>query len=59
MQIVGKYLTDQAATWGEGPVFGNPRAGVITADLDGDGRLNVVACAERGSLELRWWRNLG
>lgn len=32
---------------------------VITADLDGDGRLDIVACAERDALELRWWRNLG
>jgi hypothetical protein len=31
---------------------------VITADLDADGRPDIVACAERGSLELRWWRNL-
>ena len=27
--------------------------------LDRDGRLDVVAAAERGSNELRWWRNLG
>ena len=32
---------------------------VITADLDGDGKLDIAACAERGSLEFRWWRNLG
>ena len=31
----------------------------IIVDLDGDGRLDIVACAERGSNELRWWRNLG
>jgi hypothetical protein len=30
---------------------------VIVADLDGDGRPDIVACAERGSNELRWWRN--
>jgi len=29
------------------------------ADLNGDGRLDIVVCAERGSLELRWWRNEG
>ena len=29
------------------------------ADLNGDGRLEIVVCAERGSLELRWWRNEG
>jgi hypothetical protein len=31
----------------------------IIVDLDGDGRLDIVACAERGSNELRWWRNMG
>ncbi len=31
----------------------------IIVDLDGDGRLDIVVCAERGSNELRWWRNLG
>ena len=32
---------------------------VILADLNGDGRLDIVACAEHGSNELRWWRNEG
>ncbi|MBM81540.1 MAG: hypothetical protein CMJ78_13245 [Planctomycetaceae bacterium] len=32
---------------------------VIIADLDGDGRLDIAACAEHGSNELRWWRNEG
>jgi len=32
---------------------------VILADLDGDGRLDIVAQAERWANELRWWRNLG
>ena len=30
---------------------------VILADLDNDGRLDIVACAERGANEIRWWRN--
>ena len=32
---------------------------VFTADLNGDGWLDIVASAERGSNELRWWRNEG
>ncbi len=32
---------------------------VILVDLDRDGRLDIVAAAERGSNEVRWWRNLG
>jgi hypothetical protein len=30
---------------------------VIAADLDNDKRVDLVATAERGSNELRWWRN--
>jgi hypothetical protein len=38
---------------------GWPRANqVIAVDIDGDGWLDIVASAERGSNELRWWRNL-
>jgi hypothetical protein len=32
---------------------------VIVADFDNDGRLDIVASAERGANELRWWRNDG
>ena len=30
---------------------------ILAVDLDGDGRLDLLAQAERGSNELRWWRN--
>ena len=32
---------------------------VLIADLNGDGRPDIVACSEHGSYELRWWRNEG
>ena len=32
---------------------------VIAADINGNGRLDIVAAAERGSNEVRWWRNEG
>jgi FG-GAP-like repeat len=32
---------------------------VITADLDGDRRPDVIAAAEDGVHEVRWWRSLG
>ena len=31
----------------------------IAADINGNGRLDIVAAAERGSNEVRWWRNEG
>ena len=31
---------------------------VILADFDQDGRLDIVACAERGANEMRFWRNV-
>ena len=31
----------------------------IFADVDGDGRLDIVATSERGANEVRWWRNEG
>ena len=37
-----------------------PRANQpIVADLDGDKRPDIIATAEGGSNELRWWRNAG
>lgn len=32
---------------------------VVLADLDKDGRLDIIACAERGANEIRWWQNVG
>ena len=32
---------------------------VIIADMNGDKRPDIIACAERGSVEVRWWRNEG
>ncbi len=31
----------------------------IFADIDGDGRVDIVGTAERGANEVRWWRNEG
>jgi hypothetical protein len=37
-----------------------PRANsVVVGDFDGDRRPDIAATAERGSNELRWWRNEG
>ncbi|MEC9092272.1 MAG: VCBS repeat-containing protein [Planctomycetota bacterium] len=37
-----------------------PRANAVKiADLDSDGRLDILAGAERGANEVRWWRNIG
>ena len=30
---------------------------VIVADMTGNGLLDIIAGAERGSNEVRWWRN--
>jgi len=32
---------------------------IRVADLDGNGRPDILAQAERGSNDLRWWQNLG
>jgi len=32
---------------------------VIVADFDKDGRVDLAAIADYGSMELRWWRNTG
>jgi acyl-CoA thioesterase I len=52
---------DPRAVWKQHPIKQNwPNAvTVILADLDHDGRLDIVASAERGANELRWWRNEG
>lgn len=52
---------DPTKGWKLHPIKENwPKAvTVILADLNEDGRLDIAACAERGSNELRWWRNEG
>jgi|SRR5581483_2548372 len=32
---------------------------IVAGDLDRDGKTDIVGVAEKGSLELRWWRNEG
>ena len=52
---------DPAREWRRHPIKEDwPNAvNVVLADLNKDGRLDIIACAERGANELRWWRNLG
>jgi len=54
-------LGDPRGTWTYHALKDNWRSAnqVILADLNGDGRLDIAACAEHGSYELRWWRNEG
>lgn len=59
--VLFKHRGDPRGPWDMQVVKSNwPKASqVIAADLDGDGRLDIAACAERGSNEVRWWRNEG
>jgi hypothetical protein len=52
---------DPTAKWTRHLLKNNWRSAnqVIVADMNGDGRPDIVACAEHGSYELRWWRNEG
>lgn len=53
-----KHDGDPRGTWHQQPLKEHWRRAnqVIIADLDGDGRPDILAEAERGSNELRWWR---
>ena len=52
---------DPKASWTHHPLKDDWRSAnqVIIADLNGDGRPDIAACAEHGSYEFRWWRNEG
>ncbi|MBI4026513.1 MAG: VCBS repeat-containing protein [Verrucomicrobia bacterium] len=59
-EIDGDVDMDVVMALGMGAAENNPKYHqVILADLNGDGRLDIVACAERWSNEVRWWRNEG
>ncbi|MCH9654471.1 MAG: VCBS repeat-containing protein [Planctomycetes bacterium] len=52
---------DPREKWKHHPLKNNWRSAnqVIIADMNGDGKPDIVACAERGSVEVRWWKNEG
>lgn len=52
---------DPRGNWNQHTLKSNwPRANAIAvADLDKDGRVDILGGAERGSNEVRWWRNSG
>ncbi|QDT49887.1 FG-GAP repeat protein [Symmachiella dynata] len=54
-------LGDSKKSWKRHMLKENWRSAnqVILADINGDGRLDIAACAEHGSYEFRWWRNEG
>ncbi len=56
-----EHAGDPKGTWTMHPLIDRWRNAVqiVTGDMDRDGRLDVVGVAEKGSLELRWWRNEG
>jgi hypothetical protein len=60
-QLVWFENTGDATQWKSHPLKPNwTRANsAILADLDGDGRLDIAATAERGTNEFRWWRQTG
>jgi hypothetical protein len=59
--VLFKHQGDPKGPWSMQVLKENwPKANqVMVADLNGDGRPDVAAVAERGSNEFRWWRNEG
>jgi len=54
------YFTDQSATRMSATMLESSFGmAVKIADMNGDGKPDIVACSEKTSLELRWWKNLG
>ena len=52
---------DPRGKWKQHELKNNWRSAnqVIIADMNGDGKPDIIACAERGSVEVRWWKNEG
>lgn len=59
--VLFKHQGDPRGPWTMQPLkeHWSKANNVLLVDLNGDGRLDIVAAAERGANELRWWCNRG